>query len=87
MATPPAPMYKPQNEEFFVFTNVGAKGNFGSKATIKNTIQMEASKKDFQDFMGAFPEETHQFYEAKGMFVLSFENTIPSSSSLLPKKR
>ena len=28
--------------------------------------------------MDAFPEQTHQFYEAKGMFVLAFENTTKS---------
>ena len=78
MANPSSPLYKPQNEEFYVFTNVGAKGDFASKSTIKNTIQMQAAEKDFQQFMDAFPEQTHQFYEAKGMFVLAFENTTKS---------
>ena len=78
MANPSSPLYKPQNEEFYVFTNVGAKGDFATKSTIKNTIQMQAAEKDFQQFMDAFPEQTHQFYEAKGMFVLAFENTTKS---------
>ena len=39
---------------------------------------MQAAEKDFQQFMDAFPEQTHQFYEAKGMFVLAFENTTKS---------
>ena len=71
MATPTSPLYKPQDEEFYVFSNIGSQDN--SSAT--KTIQMKANDPSFQNFMAAFPEQTHQFYEAKGMSVLAFENT------------
>ena len=71
MATPTSPLYKPQDEEFYVFSNIGSQDN--SSAT--KTIQMKANDPSFQNFMAAFPEQSHQFYEAKGMSVLAFQGT------------
>ena len=61
MATPTSPLYKPQDEEFYVFSNIGSKDN--SSAT--KTIQMKASDPSFQNFMAAFPKNHISFMKQR----------------------
>ena len=77
------PVFKPQDQEFFVFTNIGAtNGSSGNLATLSNnTIQITGDVWD--GLRMAQPSGTQEMLDAKGKVVLAYENTTEAAPGIV----
>ena len=71
------PLFKPQNEGFFVFTNIGAHPKFTDSDKSNNTVQLTGDV--WEGLRMAQPEGTQELLDAKGLLVMAFENTDASN--------
>ena len=71
------PLFKPQDQEFFVFTNIGADADFTDAAKTNNTVQLTGDV--WEELRMAQPEGTQELLDAKGLLVMAFENTSDGS--------
>jgi hypothetical protein len=71
------PLFKPQNQDFFVVTNIGGNAAFSDSAKTNNTIQITGESWD--QLRMSQPEGTQEMLDAKGMMVMAFEGTSETS--------
>ena len=71
------PLFKPENEGFFVLTNIGAHPNFTAADKTNNVVQLTGDV--WEGLRMAQPEGTQELLDAKGLMVMAFENTDSSS--------
>ena len=80
---PMGPLFKPQGEGFFVFTNIGAATKqdgvtpFTDPNISNNTVQITGDV--WEGLRMAQPEGTQELLDAKGLLVMAFENTSDGS--------
>ena len=76
---PMGPLFKPQDQEFFVFTNIGAATKqdgvtpFTDPNISNNTVQITGDV--WEGLRMAQPEGTQELLDAKGLLVMAFEGT------------
>ena len=70
---PNGPLFKPEDKDFFVVTNIGANAAFKAPDKSNNTIQFIGSQ--WEKLRMVEPEGTQEMLDANGKMVLAFEGT------------
>ena len=75
------PLFKPEDKDFFVITNIGANAAFSASNKTNNTIQFTGDQWDKLRMVE--PEGTQEMLDAKGKIVLAFTGTTDAAPGQL----
>ena len=81
MSDPMGPLFKPNDKDFFVITNIGANSNFSAANKTNNSIQLTGDQWDKMRMVE--PEGTQEALDAKGKVVLAFKGTTEAAPGQL----
>ena len=81
MSDPMGPLFKPEDKDFFVITNIGANADFSAANKTNNTVQFIGSQWDKLRMVE--PEGTQEMLDAKGKVVLAFTGTTDAAPGQL----
>ena len=77
MSDPMGPLFKPENKDFFVMTNIGANAAFSDANKTNNTLQFTGDQWDKLRMVE--PSGTQEMLDAKGKIVLAFTGTTDAA--------
>ena len=81
MSDPMGPLFKPNDKDFFVMTNIGANAAFSAADKTNNQLQFTGDQWDKLRMVE--PEGTQEMLDAKGKIVLAFTGTNEASPGQL----
>ena len=71
------PLFKPEDKDFFVMTNIGANANFSDASKTNNSLQFTGDQWDKMRMVE--PEGTQEMLDAKGKVVLASKGTTDAA--------